>query len=144
MSWMDLLGALTGALGQPQSGSSISQVGRVGQLPPEYSPAPSSSEVAAAEAETKRMLMEAQREMLEDFAQNQLVAYSERVGRTEDKIIDIESNVMPRIDEIKRTLDAVETSTLSLEKLEKKVNVLLVLAGLAVAASVAILVRSFL
>jgi len=141
---MDLLGALTGALEQPQGGSSISQAGRVRPLPPQDSPGPSSSEVAEAEAETKRMLMNAQREMLEEFAQNQIGPYSERVGRTEDRIIDIESNVVPRIDEIKRTLDAVETSTLSLEKLEKKVNVLLVLAVLAASASVAILVRSFL
>ncbi len=90
MSWMDLLGVLIGALGQPQSGSSISQVGRVGKPPPEHSLGPSLSEVADAQAETNRMLMDAQREMLEDFAQNQLGAYSERVGRAEDKIIDIE------------------------------------------------------
>ena len=120
MGWSDLLGGLAEALG---GSARPSREPRVERLPPRERPI---DEVAQAEAETRRMMDEARREMARDFDEK-VAPWRKRVEEFEARVIDIDSTVVTRLDQMERTLGEMNLKALDAERLERRVNALILL-----------------
>ena len=135
MSWSDLLGGLAEALGGPQGGRGASRPVRephVERLPPRERPR---DEIAEAEAETRRMMREAAREMARDF-QETVEPLRQRMERAEAKVIDIDSTVVTRLDKMDRSLEEMNVKALDAERLETRVNALILLVILLLVVTI--------
>ncbi|MCB1020896.1 MAG: hypothetical protein KDC27_13270 [Acidobacteria bacterium] len=120
--WEELLGGLADALGGSGGRGGAGRPVRephVERLPPQ-------DEFAQAQAETRRMMQEATREMARDF-QDSVEPLRQRMERAEAKVIDIDSNVISRLDEMESALREINLQALEAERLENKLNALIVL-----------------
>ncbi|MCB1020791.1 MAG: hypothetical protein KDC27_12740 [Acidobacteria bacterium] len=121
--WEDLLGGLADALVGGGGG------GRGAARPvrePHVERLPARDELAEAEAETRRMMQEAAREMARDF-KDSVEPLRQRMERAEAKVIDIDSNVVSRLDQMESALRELNLQALDAERLENKLNALIVL-----------------
>jgi hypothetical protein len=127
MSWGDLLGGLAEVLGGGSSaGRGASRPVRephVERLPQRERPR---DEIAEAEAETRRMMQEATREMARDFHEA-VEPLRQRMERAEAKVIDIDSTVVTRLDQVERSLEEIKSRAPDVERLETRLNALILL-----------------
>lgn len=134
MSWGDLLGGLANVLGgsaEPRGGGASRparepRVERIAASPP-------ADEIAEADAETRRMMQEAARDMTRDFLDVEVEPWRKRIEVAESKVIDLDSNVASRLDRIESALDDVNFKALQAERLEVRVNVLIALVAVLLA-----------
>lgn len=122
MSWSDFLGGLADALGS--SASRPAAQPRVERLPPRERP---TDEIAEAEAETRRMMQDAAREMTRDFLDAEVSPWRKRIENAESRVIDLDSNVVNRLNQMERSLEEINFKALEAERLEARMNILIAL-----------------
>jgi hypothetical protein len=139
MGWLQILENLAQAVMQSESPSSnplgvsgpsrttrslgatmVGEPSRVTVIPPDPN-----EEVRRAEAETRRMLEETYHEMIDERVDYGVQLMAERVEQASARVIDIETHVNSRLDAISNSVNDVQFQTRNLERLQKKVDLLL-------------------
>lgn len=119
-----LFDALAGSWGR-KAVSSSTQEPTVERLPPRRRAA---DEVAAAEAETRRMMREAAREMEREFPGAGAVLRGRHVEDAESTVIDIDSTVLSPPERTRRSLDETNRRARGAKEFRARPSVLIALA----------------
>lgn len=155
MGWLNILGTLAQAVmghNQQSVSSDPTRVSRLGRgsdwssesgYPLSIVPEAPRDEVAEAEAETRRMLEEAYRDMVDERVTMGVRPVEKRINETSAKVIDLETNTHSRLDSMQRTMDDIQLSTGDIEKLGRKANVLLGAVAVIAAMCLYLIYKSF-
>lgn len=128
MSWGDLLDNLAGAVGgakRPSAGAAR-PVARVERMEPEEDiEIYDAARIADIERQTRAEMERAARETSREISRAELATYGDRVGRAESRVLDIESGVGAKLDELTRAVRGLEADRDALARIERRLNWLL-------------------
>jgi hypothetical protein len=136
MGWTDLLGGIADVFTGPSGGRGAARPvieQRLQVLPPRQAPL---GEIERAEATTRRLLEDAARDMTVEFYDEEVAPWQKRIESAEAKVHEVDANVVTRLDEMERLLDAMNLKAMDAERLERRVNVLIGLTAASLVATI--------